>query len=306
MFCNDWMTKYKLAKNYYNHYGNLLIPKGFITLNGIDYNENGINLGNWIYTQRQIYNGTLDMSYDSNKINLLEQIGMVWSVYNNEGYISENWLEKYKLAKEYYNHYGNLLIPRDFKTSDGINYDEDGIILGIWLANQRKVHNGTGRGKLEDSQVKMLEDLNIKWRVRESSNNIPKKWLDSYNLAKSYYKKYGNLSINKNFKTSDGINYNEKGNNLGIWLRTQKSIYNGVIKGKLCYKQIYLLEQIGIEWFRYNLDDKLQNEKITEENTYRKQLEILNRFKSLLIKYKDNELPSKEEINKNFEYQLKR
>ncbi len=306
MFCNDWMTKYKLAKKYYNHYGNLLIPKGFITLNGIDYNENGINLGNWIYTQRQIYNGTLDMSYDSNKINLLEQIGMVWSVYNNEDYISENWLEKYKLAKEYYNHYGNLLIPRDFKTSDGINYDEDGIILGIWLANQRKVHNGTGRGKLEDSQVKMLEDLNIKWRVRESSNNIPKKWLDSYNLAKLYYKKYGNLSINKNFKTSDGINYNEKGNNLGIWLRTQKSIYNGVIKGKLCYKQIYLLEQIGIEWFRYNLDDKLQNEKITEENTYRKQLEILNRFKSLLIKYKDNELPSKEEINKNFEYQLKR
>ena len=52
-----WDKKYKLAKTYYEHYGNLKIPKKFKTTNGIDYDENGIALGRWLDTQRQSYQG---------------------------------------------------------------------------------------------------------------------------------------------------------------------------------------------------------------------------------------------------------
>ena len=39
---------YNLAKAYYEHHGNLEIPARFKTINGYEYDENGINLGYWI------------------------------------------------------------------------------------------------------------------------------------------------------------------------------------------------------------------------------------------------------------------
>jgi len=46
-----WDEIFELAKTYYNYYGNLEVPKNFKTINGYEYNENGINLHNWIYNQ---------------------------------------------------------------------------------------------------------------------------------------------------------------------------------------------------------------------------------------------------------------
>ena len=42
---------------YYEHYGNLEIPKSFKTTNGYEYEENGIKLGQWIATQRLAFQG---------------------------------------------------------------------------------------------------------------------------------------------------------------------------------------------------------------------------------------------------------
>ena len=52
---NDWNENYALVQNYYEHNGNLEIPVKFKTLNGYEYDENGINLGMWIQNQRQSY-----------------------------------------------------------------------------------------------------------------------------------------------------------------------------------------------------------------------------------------------------------
>ena len=48
-----WEDYYELAKAYYEHHGNLEISDRFKTINGYDYDENGVNLGTWIYTQRK-------------------------------------------------------------------------------------------------------------------------------------------------------------------------------------------------------------------------------------------------------------
>ena len=49
------IKNYALVQNYYEHHGNLKIPVKFKTLNGYEYDENGISLGTWLATQRQSY-----------------------------------------------------------------------------------------------------------------------------------------------------------------------------------------------------------------------------------------------------------
>ena len=60
------------------------------------------------------------------------------------------WEEMYGYAQIYSEHYDNLEVPRRFKTNNGYEYDEAGIInLGEWIANQRKkVPPESERGQL--------------------------------------------------------------------------------------------------------------------------------------------------------------
>ena len=64
-----------------------------------------------------------------------------------------------------------------------------------------------------------------------------------------------------------------------------------------------VLNKIGIKWLPDN--DKKIKEEITEENKIRKQIEILNRVKTYLLKYDGNKLPNKEELNKEFIKELR-
>ena len=67
----EWEEYYKLAEAYFNKNNNLEIPRSFKTLDGINYDENGYNLGGWITTQRQTYkSGKLS----EEKIKLLEKL----------------------------------------------------------------------------------------------------------------------------------------------------------------------------------------------------------------------------------------
>ena len=63
-------------------------------------------------------------------------------------------------------------------------------------------------------------------------------------------------------------------------------------------EQIILLEQIGIKWMSEKVDNKLQQEEITEKNTRKKQIELLNRTKSLLNHIGNQDFESKEDIDR--------
>ena len=73
-----WSAYYNLAKAYYEHHGNLEIPGNFKTINGYEYDENGIKLGNWISNQKKAYNGKEKSKITTERIKLLESIGMKW------------------------------------------------------------------------------------------------------------------------------------------------------------------------------------------------------------------------------------
>ena len=202
----SWSAKYELAKQYYIQNGDLLIPSTYET------NE-GIKLGMWISHQRRDYQNS---RLSKDRIELLEGIGMVWSVYDAQ------WLEYFGLATQYYRENGNLLIPRQYTTNSGIN-------LGGWLGIQRRQYN---LGRLSQNRIELLEKIGIVWAVYDIQ------WYEKYDLAIEYYNKNGNLLVPLRYKTENNAK-------LGSWLSQQRRSYKS---GKLSEEKIELLEKIGMIW----------------------------------------------------------
>ena len=91
-----------------------------------------------------------------------------------------------------------------------------------------------------------------------------------------------------------------------MWIITQRQAFKGNVTNKMSKERIELLKEIGMKWFPDNIDIKLQKEEINEKNIKRKKIELYNRFIEYLNKYKNDELPSKEEINSKFIKKLDR
>ena len=200
-----WMFYYKLAKKYYEAYGDLEIPHKFKTNDGVTYDSNSkINLGRWKTNQRQ------RCLPESERGKFLSQIGMRF-----ENKISTlSWKEMYEYAKKYYEAYGDLEIPQKFKTNDGVTYDPNGKInLGQWITAQRQ------SCLPESEQGKLLLQIGMRFENIRSTLT----WEEMYEYAKKYYEAYGDLEIPHKFKTNDGVTYDPNGNiNLGYWIATQR------------------------------------------------------------------------------------
>ena len=75
--------------------------------------------------------------------------------------ISDKWLKKYSILKEYYVKYGNVDVPR--------NYIIDGVDLGSWVITQRRAYKGKGNCKITKEQIELLNnslDEIIKGKVK--------------------------------------------------------------------------------------------------------------------------------------------
>ena len=160
------------------------------------------------------------------------------------------------------------------------------------------VNLGTNTGE------KRIEEL--KQAKKRLEKNREEEWNKKYALAKAYYEHYGNLEIPRTFKTVNGYEYDGNGIALGPWINTQRNAYKGQSSRRITEEKIDLLSQIGMKWFFENIDMKLQKEEINEKNIKRKKIELYNRFIDYLNKYKNDELPSKEEINSKFIKKLDR
>ena len=254
-----WMEKYKLAKTYFEHYGNLEIPTIFKTTNGYEYDENGIALGTWIVNQRIAYKGNSASKITPAKIKLLKEIGMRFENIDT----METWIEKYNLAKVYFEHYGNLEIPTIFKTINGYEYDENGIALGMWIGMQRRAYKGQGTNKITPYQIKLLKEIGMRFENKD----IMETWMEKYNLAKVYFEHYDNLEIPKTFKTINGYDYDENGIALGTWIVRQRTAYKGNSTNKITPTQIKLLEEIGMRFETAN-KNKIWIEKYNLAKAY--------------------------------------
>ena len=262
----DWAEMYMLAEIYFKKYGSLEIKQNFKTLNGIDYDENGYNLGWWLVRQRQMYKKS-KLSKEREK--LLEKIGMRFETRDN----NEVWNQMYMLAETYFKKYGNLEISKKFKTLNGTDEDENGYNLGVWLVRQRQMHKIS---KLSKEREKLLEKIGMRFETRDNDEV----WTRMYKLTETYFKKYGNLEIKQNFKTLNGIDYDENGYNLGQWQSCQRQMYK---KSKLSKERKDLLEKIGMR-FETRDNDEVWNQMYMLAELYFKEygnLEISKKFKTL-------------------------
>ena len=115
----SWERYYEAAKKYYEENGNLLAPYSYV-------NENGINIGQWLVTQRMAKkNGIRKWGFSEERSARLDEIGMVWDV---PDYL---WEENYEAAVRYHRENGDLDVPAKY-------VDSEGICLGVWLDSMLK------------------------------------------------------------------------------------------------------------------------------------------------------------------------
>lgn len=166
-----WERGCQAAQQYYETFGNLEAPSGYIC-------ADGFRLGSWIAAQRQIRRGANKgaLPLTQEQIARLDRLGMDW-----EGKQAGQWERCYQAAAEYWKEKGSLDIPPDYVT-------DSGLLLGKWVAGQR--------GIKDPGRIARLSAIGMVWKKDP--------WMEKWELAQEYYEKNGNLDIPQDY-VADGI-----------------------------------------------------------------------------------------------------
>lgn len=199
-----WEECFALAQKYYRKNGHLNVTT-----------RQSSKLNSWIVCQRAKYQN--DQLTDE-QVRRLSEVGMVWEP-------EDTWAARYEDARRFYEANGHLDIPATYVTENGGH-------LGSWY---RTVRSQYREGTLSEERIQMLEKIGIQWTSVKVRN-----WMQNYELAKAYYDEHGDLNVNANYVTPDGVK-------LGVWISAQRYSYQ---KKRLLEEQIELLEQIGMSWHR--------------------------------------------------------
>jgi hypothetical protein len=110
----------------------------------------------------------------------------------------------FQAASRYYKEFGNLLVPKNYKTKDRLS-------LGSWIQTQRRVKKGILPGILTDERIKKLNSIGMIW-----DNLFDYSFEQSYTYAKAYYEENGDLDVLNRYVTPDGFA-------LGQWVTNLRS-----------------------------------------------------------------------------------
>lgn len=207
-----WEQNYQAAKEYYQQYGDLKVPPGYVT-------QTGLALGTWIHMMRQARANQRTAIVTPERIARLDAIGMIWAV------TSDQWEKNYQEATNYYYTHGNLLVPQRYVSPNGIK-------LGYWISHLRTARRGSGKGSLTEEQIQRLDLIGMAWDAEEE------RWQMGLNAARDYFRKNGHLRVSVDYTTADGFE-------LGKWIRLKRRQHKS---GSLTPEQIHSLECIGMVW----------------------------------------------------------
>lgn len=213
-----WERGYLHAKAYFEEHGNLDVPARYRT-------ADGFALGKWIVNCRQRRTGnTAAGVLTEERVARLDSIGMMWRPFNLR------WEQNYLAAAEYYAGHGDLEIPLDYCTSEGL-------ALGKWLFKQRMLRAGATPGAgLNEEQITRLDAIGMRWET-----NAERQWSRGYQAARRYYEQHGNLKLPVAYTTPDGVA-------LGKWVRRQQYALENPTKSncKLTPSRVRNLAEIGL------------------------------------------------------------
>ena len=190
---NDlWEQNYAAATQYYLEHGDLEVPIKYETLSGF-------GLGVWLGAQRAAHKaGELPQE----QVERLDALGMDWTNRNDR-----KWMSLYDVAAAYYHEHGNLNVPSEYVTPDGV-------LLGKWVARQRYAYLNPDRSsaRVTPERKALLDKLGMVWEKYDP-------WQERYDLALAYKTEHGDLEIPSVYKTADGVW-------LGSWVSRQRQTLN--------------------------------------------------------------------------------
>ena len=213
-----WNHYYEEARKFYDDNNHLNIPKKYMT-------QHGLNLGQWLCTQRALYRNSRYRLSDE-QIRKLEMIGVNWLKIDES-----RWEESYSQAVSYYESNGHLRVPARYVT-------EDGLALGKWISNQRSKYRNKSND-LSKKNIQLLNNIGMVWDDNEAQ------WQNNFYKAAKYYDEEGHLNVPVNYIAEDGFE-------LGRWLTNLRAARRGNSKQKLTDKQIMHLDAIGMCWENRN------------------------------------------------------
>lgn len=190
---NDlWEQNYAAATQYYLEHGDLEVPIKYET-------PSGFGLGVWLGAQRAAHKaGELPQE----QVERLDALGMDWTNRNDH-----KWMSLYDVAAAYYHEHGNLNVPSEYVTPDGV-------LLGKWVARQRYAYLNPDRSsaRVTPERKALLDKLGMVWEKYDP-------WQERYDLALAYKTEHGDLEIPSVYKTADGVW-------LGSWVSRQRQALN--------------------------------------------------------------------------------
>ena len=190
---NDlWEQNYAAATQYYLEHGDLEVPIKYET-------PSGFGLGVWLGAQRAAHKaGELPQE----QVERLDALGMDWTNRNDR-----KWMSLYDVAAAYYHEHGNLNVPSEYVTPDGV-------LLGKWVARQRYAYLNPDRSsaRVTPERKALLDELGMVWEKYDP-------WQERYDLALAYKTEHGDLEIPSVYKTADGVW-------LGSWVSRQRQTLN--------------------------------------------------------------------------------
>lgn len=190
---NDlWEQNYAAATQYYLEHGDLEVPIKYET-------SSGFGLGVWLGAQRAAHKaGELPQE----QVERLDALGMDWTNRNDR-----KWMSLYDVAAAYYHEHGNLNVPSEYVTLDGV-------LLGKWVARQRYAYLNPDRSsaRVTPERKALLDKLGMVWEKYDP-------WQERYDLALAYKTEHGDLEIPSVYKTEDGVW-------LGSWVSRQRQALN--------------------------------------------------------------------------------
>ena len=190
---NDlWEQNYAAATQYYLEHGDLEVPIKYET-------PSGFGLGVWLGAQRAAHKaGELPQE----QVERLDALGMDWTNRNDR-----KWMSLYDVAAAYYHGHGNLNVPSEYVTPDGV-------LLGKWVARQRYAYLNPDRSsaRVTPERKALLDKLGMVWEKYDP-------WQERYDLALAYKTEHGDLEIPSVYKTADGVW-------LGSWVSRQRQALN--------------------------------------------------------------------------------
>lgn len=190
---NDlWKQNYAAATQYYLEHGDLEVPIKYET-------PSGFGLGVWLGAQRAAHKaGELPQE----QVERLDALGMDWTNRNDR-----KWMSLYDVAAAYYHEHGNLNVPSEYVTPDGV-------LLGKWVARQRYAYLNPDRSsaRVTPERKALLDKLGMVWEKYDP-------WQERYDLALAYKTEHGDLEIPSVYKTADGVW-------LGSWVSRQRQALN--------------------------------------------------------------------------------